>query len=85
MTTGQKGVLALLALSITAGFATGGKLYYRLSIFWALLFFGAWIWSAFSLRGLKFSRSARTLRAQVGQIFEEKFEVLNRNRIPHVY
>jgi uncharacterized protein (DUF58 family) len=85
MTTGQKVVLALLALSITAGFATGGKLYYRLSIFWALLFFGAWIWSAFSLRGLKFSRSARTLRAQVGQIFEEKFEVLNRNRIPRLW
>jgi uncharacterized protein (DUF58 family) len=85
MTTGQKVVLALLALSLIAGLATGGKLYYRLSVFWALLFFGAWIWSAFSLRGLKFSRSARTLRAQVGQIFEEKFEVQNQNRIPRLW
>lgn len=85
MTTGQKVVLALLALSVTAGLATGGKLYYRLSIFWALLFFGSWIWSAFSLRGLKFTRSARTIRAQVGQIFEEKFEVQNRNRIPRLW
>lgn len=85
MTTGQKVVLALLALSIAAGLATGGKLYYRLSVFWAILFFGAWIWSIISLRGLKFSRSTRTLRAQVGQIFEEKFEVQNLNRIPRVW
>jgi uncharacterized protein (DUF58 family) len=85
MTTGQKVVLALMALSITAGVATGGRLYYRLSIFWALLFFGSWLWSVLSLRGLKFSRSARTLRAQVGQIFEEKFEVLNQNRFPRLW
>jgi uncharacterized protein (DUF58 family) len=85
MTTGQKVVLALLALSVIAGLATGGKLYYRLSIFWAILFFGAWIWSIISLRGLKFSRTTRTLRAQVGQIFEEKFEVSNLNRIPRVW
>jgi uncharacterized protein (DUF58 family) len=85
MTTGQKVVLALLALSIIAGLATGGKLYYRLSIFWAILFFGAWFWSIISLRGLKFSRTTRTLRAQVGQIFEEKFEITNLNRIPRVW
>jgi uncharacterized protein (DUF58 family) len=72
MTTGQKVVLALLALSLTAGLATGGRLYYRLSIFWALLF-------------LRFSRSARTLRAQVGQIFEERFEVQNQNRFPRLW
>jgi uncharacterized protein (DUF58 family) len=85
MNTGQKVVLALLALSVLAGLATGGKLYYRLSIFWIVLFFGAWFWSIISLRGLKFSRSTRTLRAQVGQIFEEKFEIYNLNRIPRVW
>jgi uncharacterized protein (DUF58 family) len=77
MTTGQKVVLFLLALSIIAGLATGGKLYYRLTVFWALLLFGSWFWSLFSLRNLHFKRSARTLRAQVGQIFEERFEVQN--------
>jgi uncharacterized protein (DUF58 family) len=85
MTTGQKVVLALLVLSITAGLATGGTLYYRLSVFWALLFFGAWLWSVFSLRSLKFTRSARTLRAQVGQIFEERFEVQNLNQFPRLW
>lgn len=85
MTTGQKVVLALFALSLLAGLATGGKLYYRLSVFWALLFFGSWLWSFFSLKGLHFKRSARTLRAQVGQIFEERFEVQNLNRFPRLW
>ena len=85
MTTGQKVVLALLALCLLAGLATGGRLYYRLSIFWAVLFFGSWLWSEFSLRGLEFKRSARTVRAQVGQIFEERFEVQNLNRFPRLW
>jgi uncharacterized protein (DUF58 family) len=85
MTTGQKVVLTLLALCLLAGITTGGKLYYRLSVFWALLFFGSWFWSLFSLRGLRFQRSARTLRAQVGQIFEERFDVQNENRLPRLW
>jgi uncharacterized protein (DUF58 family) len=85
MTTGQKVVLTLLAFSILAGLATGGKLYYRLSVFWAILLFGSWFWSYFSLRNLQFKRSARTLRAQVGQIFEERFEVQNLNRFPRLW
>jgi len=85
MTTGQKVVLTLLALSLLAGLATGGKLYYRLTVFWALLFFGSWLWSIFSLQGLEFKRSARTIRAQVGQIFEERFEVQNKNRFPRLW
>src|SRR4030042_3634068 len=85
MTTGQKVVIALLAVSLLAGFVTGGKLYYRLSVFWALLFFGSWFWSLFSLRGLEFKRSSRTLRAQGGQIFEERCEVQNQNRFPRLW
>jgi uncharacterized protein (DUF58 family) len=85
MTSGQKVVLTLLALSIIAGVATGGILYYRLAIFWMVLFFGSWLWSALSIRNLSFNRSARTLRAQVGQIFEERFEVQNLNRFPRVW
>jgi uncharacterized protein (DUF58 family) len=81
MTTGQRVVLILLVLCVAAGVATGGKLYYRLALFWALLFFGGWLWSTLSLRGLFCSRSAHTLRAQVGQIFEERFEVRNNNRM----
>jgi uncharacterized protein (DUF58 family) len=81
MTLPQRVVLILLALSLFAGVATGGQIYYRLSYFWGLLFFGSWIWSIFSLRGIQVERTARTLRAQVGQIFEERFEVTNQSRL----
>ena len=85
MTPGQRVVLALFSLSVAAGMATGGKLYYRLAIFWGLLFFGGWLWSELSLRSLRFQRSARTLRAQVGQIFEERFEVQNDSVLPRLW
>jgi uncharacterized protein (DUF58 family) len=85
MTTGQRVVLILLALSTAAGVATGGKIYYRLALFWAVLFFGSWLWSENALRSLKFQRTARTLRAQVGQIFEERFEVENLGRLPRLW
>lgn len=85
MTTGQKVVLALLALSVIAGLATGGKLYYRLSTFWAILFFGSWLWSILSIRALSFQRYSRSLRAQVGQVFEEHFEIRNLNRFPRLW
>jgi len=77
MTTGQRVILVLLALSLIAGLATGATLYYRLAVLWALLYVGAWIWSASALRGINFNRSARTLRAQVGQVFEERFDIQN--------
>jgi uncharacterized protein (DUF58 family) len=85
MTTGQKVLLVLLALSLIAGLSTGGVLYYRLSILWALLLAIAWAWSALSLRGVKFSRSARTVRAQVGQIFEERFDIQNPSILPRLW
>lgn len=81
MTSAQVVVLVLLGLSLLAAVTTGQPLYYRLVYFWLVLFFGSWIWAALSLRGLRLFRSARTLRAQVGQVFEEKFEVINDNRI----
>lgn len=85
MTIGQRVVLVLLALSAAAGVATGGKIYYRLAVFWAVLFFGSWLWSISSIRGLRFQRKARTLRAQVGQIFEERYEIENLGRLPRLW
>ena len=85
MTTGQRVVLILLMLCVGAGVATGGMIYYRLAIFWAILFFGSWLWAEFTLRGLRFSRKARTLRAQVGQIFEERYEIENPGRLPRLW
>ncbi|HNT26263.1 MAG TPA: DUF58 domain-containing protein [Anaerolineales bacterium] len=85
MTTGQRIVSLLLLLSLAAGVATGSQLYYRIAFFWALLFFGSWLWSVLAVRKIGFRRSARTLRAQVGQIFEERFEIQNNSRLPRIW
>ncbi len=85
MTTGQRIVLILLVLSVFAGIVSGSQLYYRLSYLSALLMVSSWFWAKLALRGLRFRRRARTLRAQVGQIFEERFEIDNPNRLPRMW
>ena len=85
MNTSQRVFLILLALSMIAGVATGANLYYRLSYLWGFLLAGSWVWSRLSIRGLRVSRSARALRAQVGQIFEERFDIHNLSRLPRLW
>lgn len=85
MTSGQGIVLILLAISLIAGIVSGSQIYYRLSYLWGLLFITSWLWSIIALRGLQFNRKARTLRAQVGQIFEERFELDNPGRLPRLW
>ena len=38
----------------------------------------SWVWAAVSTRGFIFTREARVLRHQVGQVFEERFRLQNR-------
>lgn len=85
MTSPQRVVLLLLVVSLIAGVITGSTFYYRLSYLWILLFVGSWAMSRLALRGLQFDRTARALRSQVGQIFEERFEVFNNSRLPRLW
>ena len=85
MTTSLRIVLILFAISLLSGAATGNQLAYQLSYLWAILLLGSWAWSYFSVRGLKIERKARTLRAQVGQVFEERFEIQNPTRLPRLW
>lgn len=85
MTIGQRVVLILLGLSLLGGVITGSQIYYRLSYVWLLLYLGNWVWAILSLRGVRVKRNARSLRAQLGQIFEERFDVINDSRLPRVW
>lgn len=78
-------VLILLVVSLAAGAMTGSQLYYRLSYLWVLvlLISGGMSWSA--LRNVQMRRSARSLRSQVGLVFEERFEIINRGRLPRLW
>jgi uncharacterized protein (DUF58 family) len=85
MTASLRIVLILLAISLLAGASTGNRLYYQLVYLWSFLLVFSWVWSYFSVRGITIKRTARTLRAQVGQVFEERFEVHNQSRIPRLW
>jgi uncharacterized protein (DUF58 family) len=85
MNVGQRVVLLLLAASLLAGTVTGSTLYYRLTYLWSLLLIGSWLMSVLALRGIVVERSARTLRSQVGQVFEERFRISNPGRMPRLW
>jgi uncharacterized protein (DUF58 family) len=78
-------VLVLFGLSLVALTATDLPVYTRLAYLWGFLLVGNWVWSALSLRGVRFQRGARTQRAQVGQIFEERFEIQNSSSLPRLW
>ena len=64
---------------------TGSELYIRLAYFSGLLILVSFIWMYFSLARMHFERHARSLRASVGDIFEETFELRNTGRLPGLY
>lgn len=78
-------VLILLVASLLAGVVTGSTFYYRLAYVWAFLILASWIMSRMALRGIHLRRAARSLRSQVGHIFEERFEIYNASRIPRLW
>ena len=71
-------LLAVIILAGLAGWAvTGLAIYVRLASLGLILLFGAAIWTLLSLRGVSLNRAARSLRASVGELFEEQFELKN--------
>jgi uncharacterized protein (DUF58 family) len=85
MTSSARIVLGLLALSLVGLAATGSSLYVRLAFLWGIVLMGSWIWAQAALRGVRVERRARTLRAQVGDIFEERFRIQNTGRLPRLW
>ena len=85
MTTSLRVVLGLLGLSLIALVVTGSPIYSRLSYLWGFLLVGSWAWAALALRGVHVQRETRTWRAQVGQVFQERFEVQNDSRLSRLW
>jgi uncharacterized protein (DUF58 family) len=85
MTAAQRVVLILLAVSLLAGVVTGSTFYYRLGYLWGFLYVGSWLLSRLALRGLQVHRIPRSLRSQVGQIFEERYEIHNSSWLPRLW
>ena len=85
MTPGRALVLLMLLVGGVGTVVNGGVVYVRLLYLSALLIGIAWLLTVFSLRGIKVERQARSLRASVGDIFEEHFEIQNTSRTPKLW
>jgi len=85
VTPGRVFVLLMLAVGAIGTAVNGGTVYVRLVYLSALLIVIAWLLTVPALRGIKVERQARSLRASVGDIFEEHFEISNTSRLPKLW
>jgi uncharacterized protein (DUF58 family) len=85
VTAGRVFVGLMLLVGAIGTAVNGGVVYVRLLYLSALLVLIAWLLTTLSLRGVRVERQARSLRASVGDIFEEHFEIHNASRIPKLW
>jgi uncharacterized protein (DUF58 family) len=85
VTPGRIFVLLTLAVGAIGTAVNGGAVYVRLLYLSVLLLVIAWLLTIPSLRGMRVERQARSLRASVGDIFEEHFEIFNASKLPKLW
>ena len=71
----------LLLGGLTGVLVNAGEIYARFLYLGILLIVVSWVWTQISLRGMSVKRRARSLRASMGDVFEEHFEVSNDSRL----
>lgn len=81
MSAGRILVALLLIVGIVGTAVTGAMIYSRFLYLSVLLGVGAWVWTHWVANRLRLKRSSRVQRANVGDIFEEYFEVTNGSRM----
>jgi len=81
MRTGRILTAVLLLCGLVGMLVGAGEVYARLFYLGVLLGIISWLWAQVSLRGLRVERRARSLRASVGDVFEEHFELSNNSRL----
>jgi uncharacterized protein (DUF58 family) len=81
MNGGRLLFILILLVGLLGSLISGAPIYSRLTYLSVLVVGVSWLWSRVSLRGIEFKRYARSLRASVGDVFEERFEVKNESRL----
>jgi len=64
-------------MSIIGLFLTNTPIYTRLLYLNSILLLGSWLWGKIALFGVELHRHSRSLRGNVGDIFDEYFEIKN--------
>jgi uncharacterized protein (DUF58 family) len=81
----RAGRTLLVLLFITGLFGVlvnGAVIYSRFIYISFFLTVFSWVWTRWTTRGLSVTRNARMLRANVGDVFEESYEVASSSRVP---
>jgi uncharacterized protein (DUF58 family) len=81
MTSGRWLVLGLILVGFFGLLFTGSTIYIRFFYLGLLLSVASWIWTSVLGRSLTLNRSSRVQRASVGDVFEERFDVINGSRL----
>jgi uncharacterized protein (DUF58 family) len=81
MRTGRILAVILLVGGLIGVLVGAREIFTRILYISILLICISWLWTQISLRGLSINRRARSLRASVGDVFEEYFELVNESRL----
>jgi uncharacterized protein (DUF58 family) len=81
MKAGRILVALLFIIGLVGVIVSGAALYSRFLYLSVLLTTFAWGWTHWAARGLTLERQTRELRANVGDVFEEQFKLLNNSRL----
>lgn len=85
MTSSARVILILLIVTAVAMVITGSVIFSHLVYLWLFLLLGNWLFSFMSLRGVSIEREPFTNRSQVGQVFEERFQINVRGGSPRLW
>jgi uncharacterized protein (DUF58 family) len=79
-------LVALIIVTGSIGSLISGAVFYSHLLYLGLiLLIGAWVWVRVVARSLHLSRTPEFLRASVGDIFKEHYEILNTGRLPGLW
>jgi uncharacterized protein (DUF58 family) len=81
MRAGRVLAIILLVGGLIGVLVDAGEVFARFLYLGVLVILASWLWTQFSLRGVNVKRRTRSLRASVGDTFEEYFELSNESRI----
>jgi uncharacterized protein (DUF58 family) len=81
MKPGQILLVLLLLIGIAGVAFTGSAIYSRFIYLSVLLGVSSWVWTRWAVSGLSVKRVSRMQRANVGDVFEEHFELVNNSRV----
>lgn len=85
MNFGRVFVVLLILTGLAGSLISGAAFYAHLMYLGLIVLGGAWLWTVLLARSLKFSRRPDFLRASVGDIFKEQYEVSNPSFLPGLW